>query len=75
MLQRYPDTDPTVARDGWHLSSRLIFGWEAEQHGAGWFEPERWAETLRYESEVQGFRLPPIEATYDAQFVAQTVNA
>ncbi len=75
LVRRYPDTIPAVARDGWQVSSQLIFGWEAAQHGPGWFEPARWADTLRYEAQVQGFPLPPIEATYDTQFVSAAVNA
>jgi NitT/TauT family transport system substrate-binding protein len=70
LLARYPETEPAYALDGWRQSAKLIFGWEAERFGPGWFEPERWAETVRYEAEVHGLPVPPIEATYDTRFVA-----
>lgn len=69
LLRRYPETDPAYAREGWRQSAGLIFGWEAERCGPGYFEADRWEETIRYEADIQGMPLPPPAATYDNQFV------
>lgn len=75
LLRRYPETDPAMARDGWRHSARLIFGWEAERFGPGWFDAARWEETIRYEAAVQGVPTPPPDATYDDRFVAALQEA
>lgn len=75
LLSRFPDTEADFALEGWHESARLIFGWEAATHGPGWFDAEMWRNTLRYEAAVQGLPLPPLERTYDTQFVAALASA